>query len=503
MRLNTSFACTYEHRSRDVSSRKLMNVLPESTDGLGKEDPILVGRAGQKRFADYSQVSGYETLKSRGVYYTSTSRLFVVFGNKLCEIDGAGVRTERHTIGLATSRVYMTDDGIEMIIVDGYVMYIYNLETNVVIIPPASNVDFTSPTKVVYANGRAVAINNDPTFSTNENQVTRRLNRFYWSDLRDFATWNPLWFATAEQSADPITSIAVRDNDIWLFGPRSYEIWRNNPNDPDQPYEYVGGSSSEIGCISPDSVASIESKVFWLGASSSGLNHVYMSDGYNAVDITTSAISQWLSTNQTLTIDATGFCYVQEGHTFYVLTFIQLDRTFVYDLTMKSWHERSTRDPKLNIHHKWRPCFSTFAFNRVIVADLESATLYTLDPNYFMDDIQAGQSIPIVHILQTPNISAPNGQRIFVKSLWVDAEVGGTPITDPTQFGYDPKLMLEVSRDGGYQWGNQTERSMGVLGQNRKRMIWHRKGSGHELAFRLTHSSPNRFCLISIEMETF
>lgn len=503
MRLNNLFLSTYEHRSKKVSSRRLVNCHIESTDGMGVSDPILTGRGGQKRFADKSADPTYSGAYTRGLYTTSTGRLFCAFETYLCEVDSSGAVTKRHTINYGSPKVYMCDDGVNMAIADGTTLWIYNLSTNVVTTPPISEVDFNTPIKLIYCSNRAVCINADPTFRVSGNEITRKANSFYWSELLNFSKWSALNFATAEQSADTIISIEKGDNDLWLFGARSYEVWRSNPVDPNMPFVYVGGSSGDIGCASADSVASIGGLIFWLGSGVSGLGNVYMSQGSNAIDIADSALGTFISSNQTKIGDAVGFALSQEGRYFYVLTFIQLNRTFVYDVNLKSWHERSTREPLLNIHNKWRPAFSAFAFGKTIVGDIQSPTLYTLENDYYMDDLSGTDSVPIVRIMQSGNFTTEGQNPIFIREIRADIETGVSLENDPSKFGYDPKLSLEISRDGGYTWGIEDSVSIGRQGERRKIVRYRRKGRCMSFALRFTFSAPSRFILIGADLEVF
>lgn len=494
MKINNFFTGTYEYNSRDVSARKLLNVYPESTQGQGKSDVILVGTPGQKRFSDFS--AEYIGAGCRGLHWTSTNRLFGFFGQYLLEILPNGNKVERFVGVNYPTQVSFCDDGLYMLWVDGFSMYYMDLETNIVSAVDAAQIDFDRPTKIVYTNGRAIVINADDTIKGEENAQTRNWNRFYWSELRDIKTWNPLNFATAETSADALVSITVRDNDIWLFGERSYEIWRHNDQDPDLPYQYVGGSSAEIGCIAPNSVATISNSVCWLGSSSAGLNQIFISEGNSAKNITTNPISQFLTESINKTQDAIGFIYTQETHTFYVLTFFQLNRTFVYDLSTGLWHERSTRDEKYNIHNRWRVVYCTFAFNQIICADIITATLYVLKPDQYVDELNGNKQVPIVRIIQSGPINdSENNKEFQIINFEVDMETG-TGLNDIVQ-GYNPQIMLQLSKDGGYSWGNELWRPLGKIGETQTRVQWRALGRARELTYRIQFSEPVKFLLIN------
>lgn len=491
MNINNLIAGTYEHRSRDVSVRKLLNCMPEaSPDGV--VPAIIIGTPAQKIAVDLSATLSGQGC--RGLYFTSTSQFFAMLGGTLIEVLPNNTTIVRYTTTYTPSPVSMTDDGLNLLIVDGAKMLQMNLTTNVI---TETLLDFDKPTKVVFANNRAVCINQDDTLGADENSFTRRWNRFYFSELRDFANIPALNFYTTEQSADKIVSIEVRDADIWLFGERSYEIWRGQ-NDADNPFFYAGGADVNIGCGAPNSVASIASRIFFLGNSTNGVNHIYMTEGFGVVDITTSAISAFLSQNNALTKDAIGYCYTQETHTFYCLTFNQLDRTFVYDLTTGKWHERSTRDALLNVHHKWRAQYSTYAFGQVYVGDLSTACLYTLEMDKFYDDIDGGKTLPIVRILQSPTITDEAGRELFLNNVNIFCETGNSLQIGQ---GSDAKLMCQLSTDSGYSWGSEVQLSLGKLGQYNHRVQRRRCGRSSAWVLRLTMSDPVRFLMMAIDLD--
>lgn len=54
----------------------------------------------------------------------------------------------------------------------------------------------------------------------------------------------------------------------------------------------------------------------------------------------------------------------------------------------------------------------------------------------------------------------------------------------------DRKVTLQVSRDGGRNWGNGKERSLGEVGEYRKRVQFHRLGQHRQFVVKFRVSSP-------------
>jgi hypothetical protein len=565
---------TYQHRSRNVSSKRTLNLYTEGTEGEGKDPVVLIGTPGTQTWTrnvvsnltiltiagdgdvpnvvsvettavhgyvlgQIINISGtanydennlvvtsivsttefkYQTFNNtesvgeavgsiastgespiigaasndscRGLYNTSTGRLFGCFGPTVYEFFSDGTSTSRFVISDSSTAVSMTDDGVSLVFVDGFVMRSMALDTNIVTaVDTQTQAGFQNPSKVVFLNQRTVVINNDPTLQNN--------NKFFWTDIRDATTIDPLSFATAESSADPIISVEVRQGELWFFGPRSYEIWAIDTN-PDLPYRYVGGSSTEIGCGAKSSTSSIADQVFWLGSSRAGQNVVYVSNGYGARRISTHAVEYFLNTQGNKTSDSVGFTYQTEGHTFYILNLLQSNKTFVFDLSTGQWHERSTRDAQLNIANRWDPLFSVFAFGQVLVGSQENPRIFLLD----LDRYYEWDGRPIVRLHQSP-IYYDDYREIFHDEIQIDMETGvGLQAGNPqdagpqTAQGADPQIMLQYSDDSGHTWSSERWTKIGKVGEYRTRARWRRMGRSRDRVYRVSVSDPVKVVFI-------
>ena len=423
-----------------------------------------------------------EDSSCRGLYTSSTGRVFTCFGNSIIEIFRDGTWNVLITIGTGSTSVYFADDGFYLVFVDGSQMYRMNLDTNF-IENITNTLDFINPIKVVYLNSRIVAINSDET--------NRNNNKFYWCESFDTSDWRALNFASAESSADAIISIEVREGELWLFGPRSYEVWRPDTN-PDLPYAKVGGSSTEIGCNAPKSTTQIAGQIFWLGSSTAGTNMIFTSNGYSATRISNHAIEYFLNTQGFTTSDAIGFAYQQSGHTFYILNLIQANKTFVYDLSNGKWHTRTTRDALVNTQGRWEPLYATFGFDTVLVGSLNNSRLLELD----LDRYTEWDGRPIVRTQQGP-ILFDDLALIFHKEFQIDMATGvgqqlGEPYQSGIQSGYasDPVIIMQHSDDGGNTWSSQRTTPIGRAGKYNTRARFRRLGRSRERVYRIVISDP-------------
>lgn len=152
---------SYTLRSPNLDAQRCINLLPELNElGTGKNHEIAalirtpglkLVQAGANTTVEPS-VSTYDVLPSggnRGLYLSSSGRLFGVTGNIFWELldiaDTAGAQipqkdmiVARGTIQTYTGPVSMTDNGNQLILVDGQTGYIYNLVAANVAPPPAT-----------------------------------------------------------------------------------------------------------------------------------------------------------------------------------------------------------------------------------------------------------------------------------------------------------------------------------------------------------------------------
>jgi hypothetical protein len=88
------------------------------------------------------------------------------------------------------------------------------------------------------------------------------------------------------------------------------------------------------------------------------------------------------------------------------------------------------------------------------VTDYENGKVYLLDQNAYTDD---GQYI-VREFVSRHNKS---GDFLSIAQLWIEMEAGVGLVTGQ---GSDPKVMLQISRDGGHSWGAELVARFGKLG---------------------------------------
>ena len=469
---------TYESISKNVSSKRTLNLYPESTEGEGKSNVILIGCPGTTETADYSDISGVSpTSVCRGMYYASNNILYVVYGGALIKYLPNGLSVKILSLSENSgTRVSMADNGIHLALVDGAFLKIIRLEDDIVSTPV---VDFVNPTMVTFLGRRLIVINES--------------NKFWYSGIDDATSWPVLNVASAEtiKSLD-IISMGIKDGQVWLMGSQGYEA-RRVDSDPNNPYSLVGGSANQIGIGAKYSLSSIADNVFWLGSSVAGQNVVYMSNGYSEQRISTHAIEWELDQYKANTSSAFGFSYQQEGHTFYILTIPQADKTFAYDLATGMWHERSTRDALKNIFHKWAVTHCAFAYGRILCGNGEVPKLLELS----LDKYDEWDGRPIVKLHQSP-VYFTDGRILYHDRFYLDVETGvGLQLGQ----GSNPQVMMQYSDDGGHNWSSERWTTLGKIGKYKTRVVWRNNGRTRQRVYRVLVSDPVKVIMIGAGLD--
>lgn len=493
---------TYQLLGNSMASRHAVNCYLQSGEGEAKYDKILVGSAGTQLIQDVGSIAGENGcrgiwLASNGPYPDST--LYSVFGSKLVKtirnpLSGLLESTQvlGIDIGLSSSRVSMTDNGKYLVLVNGTSMWLIDLFTDEVFQP---SLPFNTPTQVVYLTGRilCITLDNDTVAPVDLPSAVKN-NLIWWSalGLEGPKTWSAAAYASAEASADPILAIGVRQGDVWAFGPQTYQVFSVTAS-AQRPIAYAGGSASNIGIHSSESLAVLGETVFWLGSNASGKNIVFMASGYNAIRVSNHGIENLLNQYGDLTKKAIGFAYQEEGHLFYCLTIPQgqytyegeivsfKGRTYVFDVTTGQWHERVSRDPVDGSLGAWTPIFSAYAFGKIVVGNILWPVLMELRQDVYVDYDRTYGTRPIYREYQS-GVFYENLQNFILDELQWDIVVGHGPLNGQ---GSNPKASLAISYDGGNTFVASQEVNIYKTGYYGGRVVFFNLGMGRAIVVRI------------------
>lgn len=171
-------------------------------------------------------------------------------------------------------------------------------------------------------------------------------------------------YIMANWCPDPVTAMISTGGVLYTLGPRSFQRF-NSTNDDDYPFNSPNTSSMNIGILAPDSLASIGENIYFLGASDVGQFGIYRANGSECVRISVPEMERVISRFKN-PADAIGCCWTEDTHVFYMITFQEDDRSYVYDASLGLWHNRVSTTPNDNTDHAWRYGHSFLYQNRIM-----------------------------------------------------------------------------------------------------------------------------------------
>lgn len=480
----------YTLRSHPLAAQTAINVYLEPNES-GAGDPAgFYGTAGLLRKA---------TMAANGCRgaRTAAGYLWVVFGNKVYRLDSAWTVTTIGTLPNSTGAVGMSDNGTFLVIAHAAGWHSVNLSNNAF----ASVAGSPTMSDVSFIDNYLVGAQADGTYT--------------WAALNS-TTIDPLNFASAEGSPDPIIRTVADHRELWLFGETTIEV-AVVTSDPDLPFTRT--SFIEQGILAPRTACKEDNSVFWLGRNENGQGVVYVAEGYVPRRISTFAIEQAIAgyANPEL---ATAYTYQQGGHHYFVLSFAEA--TWAFDINTQLWQQRAYRNTTTGELERHRGAAHAFFREQHILGDYEDGRVYALDLNTFTDDgdpIYRERAWPGAEnenrliTYHRGELSAEmgvgNGGRVSYDDPILDED--GNPVLDedgdplmadhPTDPGADPVVWLQWSHDA-VQWNNAHSRRIGRIGERLIRAIWRRMGKSRRRYYRLWTSEPVRIAWYGFNYDT-
>lgn len=289
------------------------------------------------------------------------------------------------------------------------------------------------------------------------------------------------FFAKIDTGSDNLVSFHDANREAWMVGERHSEIWYDGGG-AQFAFQRVPGAAPQIGCAAKHSIARAGDALLWLAKNEQGENQVIQTQQYGYNVISTNAISHQISLYP-LVSDAFAYTYEEERHLFYVLVFPTADKTWVYDLTTKMWHERASYDANLGVFHRDRGnCFMNLQ-NLRLVGDYQSGQIHRLDRSIYTDagNILYGRR-------QAPHVwKAEDRERLFHASLQIEFAPG---VGLDTGQGVDPQAMLKWSDDAGDTFGTEHWTSIGKKGRTKNRAIWRRLSQARDRVYQVNITDP-------------
>lgn len=396
----------------------------------------------------------------RGLYPTSKGILAVV-GRKLYLLDET-----MQEIGemIGSDFVKFADNRIEVMIISLFQSYSFNLETKALKVIKGGG--FLGAEDVTFLDSRFIVLNPDS-------------DQIQWSELLS-TEFKALSYATAEASSDKLVRVFAQNEQLWLIGEKTTEIWHSTGN-KDQPYLRVSGASINCGCIAKNSLAQFGTGLIWLSQTDVGDGQVVLTEGYQVKRISNHAMEQEFASYERLD-DAVAYSYQQEGHSFYMLSFPAANKTWCFDGSTGMWHERSYYNLDAQ-HERHRSQVHCFYKGKHYVGDHTNGVIYELSL-----DAETDNGRLIMRERVTPVIN-PQAQRLIFDELEVFIQAG-------QKSNREPIVMLDWSDDHGQTWSFDRQETIGKVGEWNKRLIFRRLGQAFNRVFRLRLTDSSRLIIL-------
>jgi hypothetical protein len=308
--------------------------------------------------------------------------------------------------------------------------------------------------------------------------------QWFISKVLDPSSFDALDFVFSDALPNVIRRVITHRGQVWTIGESGFEVWydagssglETTPGTSFFPFRRASGGVLSPGTGSPESVCRADMSVWWVGLD--GI--VYRSNGYNPQRVSTHAIEAIIGAGS---VSLHALTHSYRGHWFYCLTTLD-NRTVVYDVATKVWHERATSTDGTG---PWRVTTAAAVDNNSVhmLGDATNGTIYTLG----MQDTDAG--VWVLRQATLPTLWAGT-RRAFCARVEVEMEAGSAS---------PGSVQIEWSDDGARTWGPLRTLSSGVAGETRKRVYTTRLGSFRQRTFRLSSHGLTRLYAVDADIQ--
>jgi hypothetical protein len=293
-------------------------------------------------------------------------------------------------------------------------------------------------------------------------------NLFYCSELNNPFSYDGLDVGSAEISPDPIISLHVSDNTLFVLGESTIELFSNIAG-TGFPFKRIQGAFIQSGLYSPASIVNSSPGFAYLGKQNKKAGILIAGASSRTERISTPPIDEFIQEYSESDLQKTiAFSYGSGSSLFLAFTFFsetRASKTFVYDIETSrasgspKWHERQSG----YIEDKWRACYTVDCYGKQLCGDLidgRIGEINSVGTEYNEIIFREKNSVPLSN----------KGRSMFISEIEVMMDTG------IAEQGDSPELGMKVSDDGSRTWRHLGNRSFGTTGEYDTRLIWRRLG---------------------------
>jgi hypothetical protein len=453
---------SYRGTAEQLSSQRVLNMYAERHSAPARSPISLHGAPGVVTLATCGSgpVRGGKVMGDLA---------YVVSGGFLYSITSTGTVTNLGGQISGTGPVSMDDNGDELAIRNGVAGYLYSVDAGFRLVTSANS-------------HAANSVSTMDGFFLHDRVGT---NEIFMSDSLDGSTYSDR-FASAEAQSDRCRAVRNHLQTLHVLKERTSELWVN-ASAAHFPFRRIPGPGGVIarGIPAPHCHAVEDSALHILGDD----RIAYRLNGNSLEAISTPPINQHWQSAATVE-NAFCFAYTFAGHKFVVYQLLDMNETWVWDITAKLWHERSSRDMHGNDLGRWRVHCAFPAYDKVLVGDGFSGRVGYLDAATYTEF-----GCQIIGEVTSPIIS---GQGKFVTMPWFNVEME-TGVGLVSGQGENPQIRLAISDDGGRSYSSpELWAAIGKLGETNKSMVrFGPLGGFYERTLKLIISDPVRRTILA------
>lgn len=293
-------------------------------------------------------------------------------------------------------------------------------------------------------------------------------------------------YFNAESSSDRVTAIYSVGALLTLYGPSSIEFWQRGDAESFQTWQRVSYTiNKEQGLEAKYSLASVNQTQFCIGTGKANAKCVLMIEGTKVTKISEEWLDRILNENEISNTRA--WTYSINNHNFYLFTVG--NETYCFDVMTGEWHIRSSRNYYTSKNKPYMPLYAVWFNNKIITGCCENGNLYILDENYYKEDFNATDSLPLYRVRQTPVITA-DYKPFVLYQLNLECNAGSIE-----NYGKLSECLLQISNDGGYTFCNVIAGNLGERGQYSTRLSWLNLGRNRQCVIKVMFSEDSDFVI--------
>ena len=201
------------------------------------------------------------------------------------------------------------------------------------------------------------------------------------SDINDPASWDALNVIIAQIEPDRGVAVAKQLVYTIVFKQWSTEVFYDAGNAVGSPLSSVQGAKVNYGCVSSDSVQSIDGILLWVSTNQSASSEIMKMEGLKAEKISTDPVERLLDGADYSSVFSLQF--KENGHRFYVLTVKNENLTLAYDLDQKMWYQIT--DASGNYWPFVASTYNTTTLKHQLQHE-SNGRIYLMNASYFTDD---------------------------------------------------------------------------------------------------------------------